>query len=87
MEVYRFPALAFILKPWVILAAIIISITSALVGTLHSLWLAAIFIYLLYMSRLGGQGADTLGLPSPGLERADARLLPVPVEKTVSMLV
>ncbi len=41
MEVYRFPALAFILKPWVIFAAIIISIASALVGTLHSLWQAA----------------------------------------------
>ena len=41
MEVYRFPALAFILKPWVIVAAILISIASALVGTLHSLWRAA----------------------------------------------
>ena len=41
MEVYRFPALTFMLKPWVIVAAIIISISSALVGTLHSLWQAA----------------------------------------------
>jgi putative ABC transport system permease protein len=41
MEVYRFPSLAFILKPWVIVAAIVISIASALVGTLHSLWRAA----------------------------------------------
>jgi putative ABC transport system permease protein len=41
MEVYRFPALAFILKPWVIVAAICISIVSALAGTLHSLWRAA----------------------------------------------
>lgn len=41
MEVYRFPALAFVLKTWVISAAIFISIASALVGTLHSLWRAA----------------------------------------------
>ena len=41
MTVYRFPALIYILKPWVIAAAIIISIASALVGTLHSLWRAA----------------------------------------------
>jgi putative ABC transport system permease protein len=41
MEVYRFPALTFVLKPWVIIAAIFISIASALVGTLHSLWRAA----------------------------------------------
>ena len=41
MEVYRFPALAFVLKPWVIISAIFISIVSALVGTLHSLWRAA----------------------------------------------
>jgi len=41
MEVYRFPALIFILRPWVILAALVISIVSALAGTLHSLWRAA----------------------------------------------
>lgn len=41
MEVYRFPTLDFILKPWVIIAAIIISVASALVGTLHSLRRAA----------------------------------------------
>ena len=41
MEVYRFPALAFVLKPWVIISAIFISIVSALIGTLHSLWRAA----------------------------------------------
>ena len=41
MEVYRFPSLSTMLKPWVIIAAIIISIASALVGTLHSLWRAA----------------------------------------------
>ena len=41
MAVYRFPALVFVLKPWVIVSAIIISIASALVGTLHSLWRAA----------------------------------------------
>ncbi len=41
MEVYRFPALVFVLKPWVIISAIFISIASALVGTVHSLWRAA----------------------------------------------
>ncbi len=41
MEVYRFPALTFVLKPWVIISAIFISIVSALIGTLHSLWRAA----------------------------------------------
>jgi putative ABC transport system permease protein len=41
MEVYRFPALVFVLKPWVIISAIFISIVSALIGTLHSLWRAA----------------------------------------------
>lgn len=41
MAVYRFPALTFILKPWVIISAIFISIVSALIGTLHALWRAA----------------------------------------------
>lgn len=41
MEVYRFPALTYVLEPWVIIAAIIISIASALAGTLHSLRQAA----------------------------------------------
>lgn len=41
MEVYRFPALIYVLKPWVLVAAIVISISSALAGTLHSLWRAA----------------------------------------------
>ena len=41
MAVYRFPALVFVLKTWVIISAIFISIASALVGTLHSLWRAA----------------------------------------------
>jgi len=41
MEVYRFPALTFVLKPWVIISAIFISIVSALMGTVHSLWRAA----------------------------------------------
>jgi putative ABC transport system permease protein len=41
MEVYRFPSLVYMLKPWVIIAAILISIVSALVGTLHSLSRAA----------------------------------------------
>lgn len=41
MEVYRFPELSFVLQPWVIIAAVVISIASALVGTVHSLWRAA----------------------------------------------
>lgn len=41
MEVYRFPSFIFILRPWVIAAALAISIASALAGTLHSLWRAA----------------------------------------------
>jgi putative ABC transport system permease protein len=41
MEVYRFPHLLYTLHPGVIVAAILISIASALVGTLHSLWRAA----------------------------------------------
>ena len=41
MEVYRFPHLIYTLHPWVVVAAIFISISSALVGTVHSLWRAA----------------------------------------------
>jgi len=41
MEIYRFPDLAFILKPWVIVTAIAISILSAMAGTVHSLWRSA----------------------------------------------
>ena len=41
MEVYRFPFLIYTLHPSVIIAAVLISIASALVGTLHSLWRAA----------------------------------------------
>ena len=41
MEVYRFPFLIYTVHPWVIIAAVLISIASALVGTLHSLWRAA----------------------------------------------
>jgi putative ABC transport system permease protein len=41
MEVYRFPFLIYTLHPKVIIAAVLISIASALVGTLHSLWRAA----------------------------------------------
>ena len=41
MEVYRFPRLLYTLHPGVIIAAVLISIASALVGTLHSLWRAA----------------------------------------------
>ena len=41
MIVYRFPSLVFVLKPWVVISAIFISIISALMGTLHSLWHAA----------------------------------------------
>ncbi len=41
MAVYRFPFLVYILKPWVIVAAVFVSIISALAGTLHTLWRAA----------------------------------------------
>ena len=41
MEVYRFPHLLYTLHPGVIAAAVLISIASALIGTLHSLWRAA----------------------------------------------
>ncbi|RPJ82649.1 MAG: FtsX-like permease family protein [Deltaproteobacteria bacterium] len=41
MEIYRFPELAFTLKPWVIITAIAISILSAMAGTVHSLWRSA----------------------------------------------
>jgi len=41
MVVYRFPSLVFVLKPWVVISAILISIVSALMGTLHSLWRAS----------------------------------------------
>ena len=41
MEVYRFPYLLFTLHPSVIFTAVLISIFSALAGTLHSLWRAA----------------------------------------------
>ena len=41
LNVYRFPSLVYILKPWVILAAVFVSIFSALAGTMHTLWKAA----------------------------------------------
>ena len=41
MEVYRFPHLIYTLHPGVVVAAIVISISSALAGTVHSLWRAA----------------------------------------------
>jgi putative ABC transport system permease protein len=41
MQVYRFPYLVYILKPGVVVAAVVISIVSALAGTVHSLWRAA----------------------------------------------
>jgi putative ABC transport system permease protein len=41
MEVYRFPHLLYTLHPGVVIAAIFISISSALVGTVHSLWRAS----------------------------------------------
>lgn len=40
MAVYRFPYLVYILKPWVIIAAVFVSVFSALAGTLHTLWRA-----------------------------------------------
>jgi putative ABC transport system permease protein len=41
MEFYRFPYLMYELKPAVVMTAVWISIASALVGTLHSVWKAA----------------------------------------------
>ncbi|MBN1474919.1 MAG: ABC transporter permease [Syntrophaceae bacterium] len=41
MAVYRFPYLVYILKPWVIIAAVFVSVFSALAGTMHTLWRAA----------------------------------------------
>ncbi len=41
MEIYRFPRLIFFLSPVVIIAAVLISIVSALLGTLHAVWRAA----------------------------------------------
>jgi putative ABC transport system permease protein len=41
MEFYRFPYLMYELKPSVVMTAVMISIASALVGTLHSVWKAA----------------------------------------------
>jgi len=41
MEFYRFPYLMYELKPAVVMTAVLISIASALVGTLHSVWKAA----------------------------------------------
>ncbi len=41
MEVYRFPYLFYTLHPEVIFTAVLISVLSALAGTLHSLWRAA----------------------------------------------
>jgi len=41
MAVYRFPYLVYILKPWVIIAAVFVSVFSAMAGTLHTLWRAA----------------------------------------------
>jgi len=41
MEFYRFPYLMYELKPSMVMTVVLISITSALVGTLHSVWKAA----------------------------------------------
>jgi len=41
METYRFPVFIYKLHPWVIIAAVLISVASALAGTMHSLWMAA----------------------------------------------
>jgi putative ABC transport system permease protein len=41
MEFYRFPYLMYELKPDVVMTAVLISIASSLVGTLHSVWKAA----------------------------------------------
>jgi putative ABC transport system permease protein len=41
MAVYRFPSLVFTLHPGVIISVVLITIVSALAGTLHTLWRAA----------------------------------------------
>lgn len=41
MDIYRFPYLIYEMNPGVILAAVLITVFSALAGTLHSLWRAA----------------------------------------------
>ena len=41
MEFYRFPYLLYELKPSMVMTVVLISITSALVGTLHSVWKTA----------------------------------------------
>lgn len=41
MEIYRFPNLVYEIHPGVILTAVLITVFSALAGTLHSLWRAA----------------------------------------------
>jgi len=41
MEIYRFPRLIFVLNPSIVVAAILISIASALLGTMHAVWRAA----------------------------------------------
>jgi putative ABC transport system permease protein len=41
MEFYRFPYLIYELKPSMVMTAVLISIASALIGTLHSVWKAA----------------------------------------------
>jgi putative ABC transport system permease protein len=41
MSTYRFPFFIYKLHPWVIIAAVFISVASALAGTVHSLWKAS----------------------------------------------
>jgi len=41
METYRFPAFIYTLHPWVVIAAVFVSVASALAGTSHSLWKAS----------------------------------------------
>ena len=41
MEIYRFPHLIFVLDPLIIVLAVLISIASALLGTMHAVWKAA----------------------------------------------
>jgi putative ABC transport system permease protein len=41
METYRFPVFIYKLHPWVIIAAVFISVASALAGTVHSFWRAS----------------------------------------------
>jgi putative ABC transport system permease protein len=41
MEYYKFPFLHYVLRPWIIIAAILVSVASAVAGTVLSIWRAS----------------------------------------------